>query len=375
MAPVRLDLTTRLAAIARGARPRRDRRARTSRATSCWRPSTTPATSPPSRGLARPVRRGPRRGLGTEDDPAFPGMHEASARIVQGTVELCARGVDAVRRARRELLRRPAPRDGQPRGGFCIYNDAAVGIQHLLDNGAERVAYVDIDVHHGDGVERIFWNDPRVLTDLGARVAGARSSPARDGRATSAGPTPRGRAVNVALPPGTGRRRVAAGHRRRSCPHLVAAFEPDVLVTQHGCDTHSQDPLAHLAVSVDAQRRAHERLHRPGPRRRRRQVGGPGRRRLRGRRRRAAVMDPPRGDRGPRARAGRHRDPAGVARPRRALTGRDGPATMGDLRAEDLPIWVRSWGMGHNPDRPVDAAILATRQAVFPLHGLDPWFD
>jgi acetoin utilization protein AcuC len=48
---------------------------------------------------------------------------------------------------------------------------------------------------------------------------------------------------------------------------------------------------------------------------------------------------------------------------------------MGDLAAEELPIWVRSWGMGHNPDRPVDAAILATRQAVFPLHGLDPWFD
>ena len=48
--------------------------------------------------------------------------------------------------------------------GFCVYNDVAVGIQWLLDQGVERVAYVDVDVHHGDGVEAIFWDDPRVLT-------------------------------------------------------------------------------------------------------------------------------------------------------------------------------------------------------------------
>ena len=53
--------------------------------------------------------------------------------------------------------------------GFCIYNDVAVGIQYLLDQGAERVAYVDVDVHHGDGVEQIFWDDPRVLTISAAR--------------------------------------------------------------------------------------------------------------------------------------------------------------------------------------------------------------
>ena len=57
------------------------------------------------------------------------------------------------------------------------------------------------------------------------------------------------------------------------------------------------------------------------------------------------------------------------------ITGREGPTTMGDLEPGDLPIWVQPWEMGHNPDRPGDAAILATRQAVFPLHGLDPWFD
>ena len=48
--------------------------------------------------------------------------------------------------------------------GFCVYNDIAIGIQWLLDQGAERVAYVDVDVHHGDGVEKVFYDDPRVLT-------------------------------------------------------------------------------------------------------------------------------------------------------------------------------------------------------------------
>ena len=63
--------------------------------------------------------------------------------------------------------RHPAHRCRPPPGrasGFCIYNDLAVGIQWLLDQGAQRVVYVDVDVHHGDGVERLFWDDPRVLT-------------------------------------------------------------------------------------------------------------------------------------------------------------------------------------------------------------------
>ncbi|HEX6916723.1 MAG TPA: acetoin utilization protein AcuC, partial [Phycicoccus sp.] len=104
------------------------------------------------------------RGLGTDDDPAFTGMHEASARIAQGTVEVCRRvwagetdhGVNYCGGLHHAMRTHAS--------GFCIYNDIAVGIRWLLDHGVERVAYVDIDVHHGDGVERMFWNDPRVLT-------------------------------------------------------------------------------------------------------------------------------------------------------------------------------------------------------------------
>jgi acetoin utilization protein AcuC len=57
------------------------------------------------------------------------------------------------------------------------------------------------------------------------------------------------------------------------------------------------------------------------------------------------------------------------------VLGRSAPTRMGDLPASALPIWVQPWNMGHNPDNPVDRAVLATRQATFPLHGLDPWFD
>ena len=58
-----------------------------------------------------------------------------------------------------------------------------------------------------------------------------------------------------------------------------------------------------------------------------------------------------------------------------ALFGRPGPKRMGDLPAENLPIWVRPWAMGHNPDNAHDRAVMTTREAVFQHHGLDPWFD
>ena len=199
------------------------------------------------------------RGLGTEDDPAFAGMHEASARIAQGTLEIC-RGVwegefehgvnycGGLHHAMRGYA-----------SGFCIYNDIAVGIQWLLDHGAQRVAYVDIDVHHGDGVERMFWNDPRVLT-ISVHESGRHLFPGTGWPADIGGPSARGTVANVALPPGTGD---SAWLRSIDSvvPPLVRAFAPDVLVTQHGCDTHMHDPLAHLAITVDAQRRAHESLH------------------------------------------------------------------------------------------------------------------
>jgi acetoin utilization protein AcuC len=135
-----------------------------------------------------------------------------------------------------------------------------LAIRTLLAAGARRVAYVDIDVHHGDGVEAAFYDDPRVLT-ISAHQDPRTLYPGT-GSAADVGSGPgEGTAVNLALPPGTsddGWLRAFAA----VVPGAVRAFAPDVLVTQCGCDTHHEDPLADLALTVDGQRAAYAALHR-----------------------------------------------------------------------------------------------------------------
>ena len=97
-------------------------------------------------------------GLGTDDNPVFRGMHEAAAHVVGASLEAFRQvwGGDSLHSANVTGGLHHAMRERA--SGFCVYNDVAVGIQWLLDQGAQRVAYVDVDVHHGDGVERIFWD-------------------------------------------------------------------------------------------------------------------------------------------------------------------------------------------------------------------------
>ena len=111
-----------------------------------------------------PVPIAPRYGLGTEDDPIFPAMHEASA-LVAGATLAAAQAVWSGTAEHGVSIAgglHHAMRDHA--SGFCVYNDLAIAISWLLSQGIERVAYVDIDVHHGDGVQAAFYNDPRVLT-------------------------------------------------------------------------------------------------------------------------------------------------------------------------------------------------------------------
>ncbi|WP_406829527.1 acetoin utilization protein AcuC [Pedococcus sp. KACC 23699] len=313
------------------------------------------------------------RGLGTEDDPAFAGMHEASARIAEGTRALCAdvwegrteHGVNFCGGMHHAMPGNAA--------GFCIYNDVAVGIQWLLDHGAERVAYVDVDVHHGDGVERAFWDDPRVMT-VSLHESGRALFPGTGFAGDIGGAGAEGSAVNVTLPPGTGDSAWLRALHSTALP-LVRAFRPDVLVTQHGCDTHAQDPLAHLSLSVDAQRAAADALHRLSHEvcgGRWVALGGGG----------YEVVDVvPRSWTHLTAIAAHHPVPLTAAVPAgwlehvRTLLGREGPRRMGDLDPAEGPIWHQPWDMGYNPHSEVDRSVMATRQAVFPLHGLDVWFD
>lgn len=309
-------------------------------------------------------------GIGTEDTPAFRGMHEATALAVGGTLAACrsvweGEGQHAVNVA--GGLHHAMP---DRASGFCVYNDVGVGIRWLLDHGAERVAYVDLDVHHGDGVERIFWDDPRVVT-ISLHETGSTLFPGTGFPGDTGGPGARDTAVNVALPPGTG----DAGWLRAFyavVPPLLRAVRPEVLVTQHGCDAHFADPLAHLALSIDGMHAAYRAVHDLAHELtggRWVALGGGG----------YELIDVV-----PRAWAhltaiALHRTvpltapvPEGWREYVNRVYGRVAPVHMGDLGGHE--IRYGSWEEGYDPDDPVDAAIMATRRAVFPGWGLDPWW-
>jgi len=191
-------------------------------------------------------------GLGTGDNPIFDDMHEASALVAGASVQ----AAEAVWRG--DVLRAVNISGGLHHAmparasGFCVYNDPAIAIARLLDLGAQRVAYVDVDVHHGDGVQAIFWDDPRVLT-ISLHESPLTLFPGTGFPDETGGPNAPGRAINVALPPGTD----DAGWLRAFhavVPPALRAFRPEVLVTQCGADTYRHDPLADLRVSVDGQR-------------------------------------------------------------------------------------------------------------------------
>lgn len=201
-------------------------------------------------------RRG--HGLGTPDNPVFARMHEASALVAGGSLLAADRILsgDATRAVNIAGGLHHAMRNYA--SGFCIYNDCALAIRRLLDGGVARVAYVDIDVHHGDGVEAAFFDDPRVLT-ISLHQHPSTLFPGTGNSADIGGPGAEGSAVNVPLPPGTGDDEwLRAFHA--VVPALLRTFQPEVLVTQHGADTHAEDPLANLALSVDGQRAAHRAL-------------------------------------------------------------------------------------------------------------------
>ena len=305
-------------------------------------------------------------GLGTEDNPIFPDMHQASALVVGASVA----AADAVWSGRAEhganlagglhhAMRAHA-------SGFCLYNDAAIAIARLLANGAERIAYVDIDAHHGDGVQAAFYDDPRVLT-ISLHEHPGTLFPGTGLPRESGGPHAEAHSVNVALPAGTGDepwlRALDA-----IVPPLLRAFDPQVLVTQHGCDSHALDPLTHLMLSIDGQRIAAETLHRLAHEHaggRWVLLGGGG----------YEVVDVvPRIWAHLLAEAAHRPVPPATGTPvawrkhAAERTGRAAPATMTDGHHPVLTPWTN----GYNPADRVDQAILATRREIFPHHGLDP---
>lgn len=309
----------------------------------------------------------PRYGLGTDDNPVFLGMHDASALVTGASVA----AAEAVWTGRAEHAANISgglhhALSGAA-SGFCVYNDPAVAIAWLLENGAERVAYVDIDVHHGDGVQAAFYDDPRVLT-ISLHETPRTLFPGT-GFPTETGAD--GTAVNVSLPPGTND---ASWLRAFEAvvPQLLRRFRPQVLVTQQGADSHALDPLAHLILTVDGQRTAYAALHRLAH-----ETAG-GRWILTGGGGYELVQVVPRAWTHLLAEASGDPIPPATETPEawrefvRQRTGEIAPRRMTD--GTDV-VEVHRWGNGYDPANPVDQAILATRREVFPEHGLDPMTD
>jgi acetoin utilization protein AcuC len=314
----------------------------------------------------RAGRANPAFGLGTSDDPVFPGMHEASALVAGATLAAASamfggqaqHGIN-VAGGLHHAMRRAA-------SGFCIYNDPAIAIEWLLRQGVEKIAYVDVDVHHGDGVQAAFYNDPRVLT-ISLHETPLILFPGTGMPRESGGENARGYAVNVALPAGTGDAEWLRAFDA-VVPPLLRAFEPQVLVSQHGCDTHHRDPLAHLELTIDGQRTAAAWLHALAHETAGGNwlaTGGGGY---------DLVHVVPRTWTHLLAEASGHPVDPATATPAAwrdfalARTGVAPPETM----TEGAPASFVPFSSGFDPGDPVDNAILATRNAVFSLHGLSP---
>jgi acetoin utilization protein AcuC len=305
-------------------------------------------------------------GLNTPDNPVFAGMHEASARVCGATLAAAeavwhgaaTRAVNVAGGLHHAMAARAS--------GFCVYNDPAVAIARLLDLGAQRIAYVDVDVHHGDGVQAAFYDDGRVLT-VSLHETPLALFPGTGFADETGGPGGEGTAVNVALPPGTDDDGwLRAFHA--TVPSVLRAYAPELLVTQCGADTHRLDPLADLRLTVDGQRAAYLALRGLADELcegRWVATGGGGY---------ALVEVVPRAWTHLLAVAtGEPLDP-GTPTPGawRRLAAQRRPGADVPQNLTDGPLGpVARWQPGTTPDA-VDRAILATRRAVFPLHGLDP---
>ncbi|MBP2473599.1 acetoin utilization protein AcuC [Crossiella equi] len=304
-------------------------------------------------------------GLSTADNPVFDRMHEASALVAGGSL-LAARAIVEGRADRAVNLAGGLHHAmAGHAAGFCVYNDCSVAIADLLAGGVERVAYLDVDVHHGDGVQAAFYDDPRVLTislhqhplTLWPGTGFARELGVGEAEGTS---------VNIALPPRT----TDAGWLRAfhaTVPSLLQAFRPQVLVTQCGADTHREDPLADLGLSVDGHRATYQALRELAERYSGGKwlvLGGGGY---------ALTRVVPRSWTHLLATAlDRDLDPA-TALPADwvAHTARLAPhVPLPSAMTDECDPGYQPWDGADSGA--VDSAIRDTRRAVFPLHGLDP---
>jgi acetoin utilization protein AcuC len=196
--------------------------------------------------------------LDAGDTPAFPGVYEAAALVVGGTLDaLAAIVAGPVRRAFIPIGGlHHATRDSA--AGFCVFNDCGVAIEAARRvHGIRRVAYVDIDAHHGDGVFYAFERDPDLLfADLhedGRFLYPGTGSRGETGRGPAAGTK-----LNVPMPPGAGDEQFLEAWQE--VESYLDAAHPELILLQCGADSLAGDPITHLKYSAEAHAHAARRL-------------------------------------------------------------------------------------------------------------------
>ena len=197
-------------------------------------------------------------GLGTGDNPIFPKMHEAIMRVCSATVtatDLVASG--KVKRAV-NLSGGLHHAHAAQASGFCLYNDLALGIEHAVETYGMRVAYVDIDAHHGDGVQGLFYDRGEVLT-ASMHESGRYLFPGTGHTYEVGKGEGRGLSVNVPLEPYTEDASYLEAFEA-VVPVALRTFGPDLIVLQAGADMHYFDPLADLKLSVSGMAQSYRRM-------------------------------------------------------------------------------------------------------------------
>jgi acetoin utilization deacetylase AcuC-like enzyme/GNAT superfamily N-acetyltransferase len=199
-------------------------------------------------------------GFGDGDTPALPNMHEVTADIVGGTLIALSAVMGLQEGGKFEDESERPLHVFHPAGGlhhawdvrasgFCVYNDISVAIAHVLRATEAKVLYIDFDAHHGDGVQRSFYDEPRVMT-ISLHETGRYLFPGTGDVLELGSGLGRGYSVNVPLEPFTEDDSYIEAIDSLLQP-LVTSFAPDVIFSQHGCDTHAWDPLTHLKLTMN----------------------------------------------------------------------------------------------------------------------------
>ncbi|MFC1848058.1 acetoin utilization protein AcuC [Chloroflexota bacterium] len=197
------------------------------------------------------------------DNPVYPGMYELSTMVVGASLkaaELVSGGEVDVAFNCSGGLHHAAPDHAS---GFCVFNDVVIAINHLLSQGL-RVAYIDIDAHHADGVQSAFYNSDRVLT-ISLHESGRYLFPGTGDVSETGTGAGTGYAVNIPLAPFTDDEMYLWAFDR-VVPGLVDRYEPDVIVTQLGTDTHHLDPMTQLSLTTEGYSELVKRMRRMSPR-------------------------------------------------------------------------------------------------------------